>query len=1476
MDQSHSVFVNALRIVSVLLIVALCNILFASVVEAQSAEIEFPDGLFSEANVRVPNQETGAATRSRQVQIDVSQLAGNNRSSVADQSIRLNLFEDVTVQTQKSQQYQNESGSMTWIGSVANLPASTVLFVVNGQSVYGTIELPTVGNFSIRPIANGTHIIEQISEGAVLSGEDDGLISDRAIPYIAPSRAVNGADDGSIIDVYVAYDQDASGGAVTPSDAQNYAELFMAYTNLAYENSNINQRVWLVGVEGYDYTDTNTSSQSGDLSAATNGQIAGLHDKRDEYHADLVLFFVPLVGNSCGGVAWLQTQNNNVGWESNGYSAMEACSYGNGVFAHELGHNMGSRHDWYMDNSITPQTYAHGYVDTTNNFRTIMSYSNRCSALGISCPRLAHFSSSTATYNGLATGVAGGTADNCSESVTSPSTECDADNTRNFNEKASTTSQFRASQITWTGAANTNWANAANWEIQEGTPAATTTVNRVPRSFDNILIPSGLGRYPTISSGTAVAREVIIANGATLNMTGGTLTVGWRWADNGGFNATGGTVVFDGQLDQTLTTHTNSNFYNVQFGDGGTQSITLNSDLNINGDVTFAAGATFNAGSNTVYVAGDWTEADATGFKKDSSTVIFDGTNQAVSKTTSGTIYTESFSRADGQSGCSTAWNPSGWSQPSTIMYGCERTVNGNSTSGAIILAGSGWIYPPALTLNAGVDYNVTFDIDLPSSSSLAVYYGTSSGVTSTSNLIGSATTGSTSLDFTVPSDGAYYLRINHTTSGSWTDIDNFAITSEKGIDFYNLEVAAGETNFGGDVAVENNLRTDAGSVADFGTNNLTVERSVTNNGGIKQTKTVANGVTTEFGRIRNAASTSNKYYGVRISPSSGSMGDTTVEIRGAQTCDTATEVANGVERCYVISPAAAQTSTTRFYYRSAEENANTDPDIWLQTGARALLATWTKQTTTNHGGSGASTWAEGSLTSYGTFALAESGIVVPPTATPTNTPTATPTNTPTATPTATPTNTPTATPSPTPGAMHFAGCSSQTGQNATVIVPSDVEIANNQITLAAGDEIGIFGADNLCVGVGIWNGSNLAITAWGDDSQTGAVDGLLSGETMQLRIWDTSAATEFDNINVTYTQGNGLYTVNSIHRIGTLDLNPTVEQTLSLSQGWNIVSAYTHVTPADLETALASIDSDLVLMKNSAGQVYLPGDNINQIGDWNVDEGYQMYLQSATSVTLNGQMVDVSTHSISLSAGWSIIAYHSDTPMAIENALSSLGSALVLAKNSAGQVYLPDDNINQIGNMQPGQGYQIYLNTSAALTYPAVGSASTFAPLRAPMQHFTDCMALTGSNATVVLYSDSGLRANGQSLTAGDEVAVYRPNSDQCVGVAIWTGSHLALTAWGDNTQTAALDGLVAGEELRFRAWLQSSNSEHPLEVDLETNGVYQTDALMLANRVPSAVSFLSNQAGTTVVMNSLLLLMMLLGTTIFVVMKRRRDLLQ
>lgn len=151
---------------------------------------------------------------------------------------------------------------------------------------------------------------------------------------------------------------------------------------------------------------------------------------------------------------------------------------------------------------------------------------------------------------------------------------------------------------------------------------------------------------------------------------------------------------------------------------------------------------------------------------------------------------------------------------------------------------------------------------------------------------------------------------------------------------------------------------------------------------------------------------------------------------------------------------------------------------------------------------------------------------------TPVPTATATPTK-----PAASPTPTFTPTPSPTPIPRHFDDCAFRTGNNATIAVPANVTI-NGGLVLAVDDEIAVFTPDGLiCAGMTPWDGKNIAITAWGDDSQTPTVDGLREGELMAFRIWDDSAGQELVVSQAAYSIGDGLYAVDGIFVVSAFTL---------------------------------------------------------------------------------------------------------------------------------------------------------------------------------------------------------------------------------------------------------------------------------------------------------------------------------------------------
>jgi len=133
-----------------------------------------------------------------------------------------------------------------------------------------------------------------------------------------------------------------------------------------------------------------------------------------------------------------------------------------------------------------------------------------------------------------------------------------------------------------------------------------------------------------------------------------------------------------------------------------------------------------------------------------------------------------------------------------------------------------------------------------------------------------------------------------------------------------------------------------------------------------------------------------------------------------------------------------------------------------------------------------------------------------------------------------------------------------------------------------------------------------------------------------------------------------------------------------------------------------------------------------------------------------------------------------------------------------------------------------------------------------------------TGSNATLALLTTANPNIMGAPLVTDDEIGVFTP-AGLCVGAAVWeVGKNAAIIVWGDNDQTPApeIDGMRAGEQMRFCVWQKSSGTGYG-EVSVSyssgdglyaTNGIYVLSSLT-ANAVvaPLPPKLESPASGTT-----------------------------
>ena len=136
----------------------------------------------------------------------------------------------------------------------------------------------------------------------------------------------------------------------------------------------------------------------------------------------------------------------------------------------------------------------------------------------------------------------------------------------------------------------------------------------------------------------------------------------------------------------------------------------------------------------------------------------------------------------------------------------------------------------------------------------------------------------------------------------------------------------------------------------------------------------------------------------------------------------------------------------------------------------------------------------------------------------------------------------------------------STTGKNASIAVPTSINPRIGTQALHTGDAIGVFFLRNdslICAGYSLWQaGQNMAITAWGDNSQTALKDGFAEGELIQFKIWDSQAGKEY-NATAQYSTGGTTYATNGIYALSSLVGITSISHSIVLPQGWNMISSY-------------------------------------------------------------------------------------------------------------------------------------------------------------------------------------------------------------------------------------------------------------------------------------------------------------------------------
>jgi hypothetical protein len=184
-------------------------------------------------------------------------------------------------------------------------------------------------------------------------------------------------------------------------------------------------------------------------------------------------------------------------------------------------------------------------------------------------------------------------------------------------------------------------------------------------------------------------------------------------------------------------------------------------------------------------------------------------------------------------------------------------------------------------------------------------------------------------------------------------------------------------------------------------------------------------------------------------------------------------------------------------------------------------------------------------------------------------------------------------------------------------------------IDLQDGDEIGIFDGE-VCVGSGIVDGTietpnnMLAIVASAQESSWPEGTGFASGNSISYRFWDANEGKEITSVQADYLQGDEVFT-NQGSAYATLAGSKSIEQSIDLTNGWNIISFNMFPDTISMEYILSGLidEGSLVKVQSETGAaieyVSFLDTWSNNIGDMSITEGYYVKVNMGTTLTAIG-----------------------------------------------------------------------------------------------------------------------------------------------------------------------------------------------------------------------------------------------------------------
>jgi len=156
--------------------------------------------------------------------------------------------------------------------------------------------------------------------------------------------------------------------------------------------------------------------------------------------------------------------------------------------------------------------------------------------------------------------------------------------------------------------------------------------------------------------------------------------------------------------------------------------------------------------------------------------------------------------------------------------------------------------------------------------------------------------------------------------------------------------------------------------------------------------------------------------------------------------------------------------------------------------------------------------------------------------------------------------------------------------------------------------------------------------------------------------------------------------------------------QSFNIPAGWSGISSW--IAPFDpiIENLFQPVENELVILENSTG-TYNPAANINTLGLWDAQAGYQVKFDAPVNLVFKGQMNE--NQSVTLTQGWNYLPVVSVCDVDCASFFGGFAAVKMIKEIAGLELYWPDLNITSLQTLKPGNAYLIYVNTETNITFP-------------------------------------------------------------------------------------------------------------------------------------------------------------------------------